>query len=71
MSALRKIAVVIDPWKLEIFQRHLTQAGYAFKNAGHLSEESLLLRVDTTNPEALSHVVRAANTEAARTGKPA
>ncbi len=66
----KKVAICIDPWKLPIFDRHLTQSGYAFENAGLLSADALLLRVDTTNVEALAHVVKAANTEAARTGAP-
>lgn len=66
----KKAAIVIDPWKLSIFDRHLTQSGYAFENAGLLHPDALLLRVDTTNLQALAHVVKAANTEAARTGAP-
>lgn len=66
----KKVAVVIDPWKKSIFERHLAQSGYAFENAGLLHADALLLRVDTTNVEALAHVVKAANTEAARTGAP-
>lgn len=66
----KKAAIVIDPWKLAIFDRHLTQAGYAFENAGLLHPEALLLRVDTTNLEGLERVVKAANAEAARTGAP-
>ena len=65
-----KAAIMIDPWKLSIFERHLTQAGYAFENKGLMSDEALLLRVDTTNLVALSEVIKAANTEAALTGKP-
>ncbi len=66
----KKAAIAIDPWKLSIFERHLTQAGYTFTNAGNISPEALLLRVDTTNLEALGVVLEAANTEAARTGEP-
>jgi hypothetical protein len=61
---------IIGPWKLPIFERHLTQSGYMFENAGLLHPDARLLRVDTTNLEVLSQVVKAANTEAARTGKP-
>jgi hypothetical protein len=26
-----KIAIVVDDWKLSIFERHLTQAGYEYE----------------------------------------
>lgn len=70
MTAPAKAGIVIDKWKLSIFERHLTQAGYTFKNAGAFPGDALVLRVDTTNLEALAVVVKAANTEAARTGAP-
>lgn len=67
-----KAAVAIDAWKLPIFERHLTQAGYAFINAGSLLPETLLLTVEHQQGEAqrLAQVVLAANTEAARTARP-
>ena len=63
-----KAGIVIDEWKLPIFERRLRQSGYSFKNAGHLTTGTLLLQVETTNLEALGAVVTAANDEAARTG---
>lgn len=68
---LRKVVITIDAWKLEIFSRHLTQRGYAFKSTP-LDEvgSCLLLGVETENLEALAAVTLAANTEAARTGAP-
>lgn len=65
-----KAGIAIDDWKLPIFERHLRQAGYPFKNAGPLTNGTLLLQVETTNPVALGEVVKAANTEAAMTGAP-
>lgn len=64
----KKAAIVIDPWKLAIFDWHLTQSGYAFENGGLAYPEALILYVHTTNLEALAHVVEAVNEEAARTG---
>lgn len=63
-----KAAIAIDDWKLPIFTRHLTQSGYEFQNAGLLTKGTLILTVQTVNPEALAEVVKAANTEAALTG---
>jgi len=65
-----KAGIAIDDWKLPIFERHLSQAGYAFTNAGPLTTGCLILTVETHNFEALAIVVKAANTEAAMTGAP-
>lgn len=65
---MQKAGIVIDEWKLPIFERRFSQSGYAFENVGLLAAGTLLLRVDTTNLEALAEVVKAANTEAAQTG---
>jgi hypothetical protein len=65
-----KAGIAIDSWKLPIFERHLTQAGYVYINQGALTPGTLLLTVTTQNAAALATVVKAANTEAARTGAP-
>lgn len=65
-----KAAIVIDEWKAPIFERHLAQSGYAYDKGPGLSAGTLLLMVKTTNLTALEGVVRAANTEAAKTGAP-
>ncbi len=71
MNQDQKLAgIAIDEWKLSIFERHLTQAGYSFENCGLLVDGALLLRVRTANLVALGEVVKAANTEAAQTGAP-
>lgn len=67
---MKKAAIAIDDWKLPIFERHLQQAGYTFTNAGGLTPKTLILTVRTDNLAALAEVVKAANTEAARTGAP-
>ena len=62
-----KVGIALDDWKLPIFERHLQQAGYQWKNAGQLTTGTLVLTVETTNHVALGEVVKAANTEAALT----
>lgn len=64
---MQKAVIVIDAWKLSIFERHLAQSGYTHENKGALTKGSLALSVFTTNLEALGEVVKAANTEAAQT----
>lgn len=61
-----KAAIAIDDWKLPIFVRHLTQAGYAFDEGNGLTADTMFLYVVTSNSTALEIVVRAANDEAAR-----
>lgn len=65
-----KAGIAIDEWKLPIFERHLRQAGYEFKNMGLMTTGVLILNVTTDNVEALHEVVKSANTEAALTGAP-
>ena len=65
-----KAAVAIDNWKLPIFERHLQQAGYSFERTDGLTADAMILTVTTENLVALGEVVKAANTEATRTGAP-
>ena len=62
-----KAAIVIDNWKLPIFERHLEEAGYFYTQGNGLTEDTLNLYVLTNDdPRKLEVVVRAANDEAAR-----
>lgn len=63
-----KAGVVIDVWKLPIFERHLQAAGYTFEKEVGLADDVMLLTVRTDNVEALRNVLKDANTEAAMTG---
>ncbi len=67
-----KTGIAIDEWKLPIFARYLKEAGYPFENSGRLTDDTLLLRVETTDASflALGAVLRAANLEAFETGAP-
>ena len=60
-----RAGIVIDDWKLSIFERHLQQAGYAYEKSAGLTPDTLVLHVDTENLDALQRTVQAANTEAA------
>jgi hypothetical protein len=66
---MKTAAIAIDAWKLPIFERRLTQAGYSFTNAGTLVPGTLILSVSTENLDALAEVVQAASAEAAMTGE--
>jgi len=64
-----KAGIVIDDWKLPIFARHLSQAGYSYEKRPGVTKDTLLLTVETDGARTLETVVRAANTEAADTSK--
>lgn len=65
-----RVGIAIDRWKLPIFERHLSQYDYTYFVGEGLTSNTLLLRVETENVEALETVVRSANTEAAKTEAP-
>lgn len=67
---MKTAGIAIDNWKLPIFERHLKQGGYSFELAGGLTKDAMVLTVETTNLVSLQEVLKAANTEAARTGAP-
>lgn len=58
-----KAGIAIDDWKLPIFERHLS--GYVYEKGPGLTDDTLLLTVETDDMKALEKVVRAANAEAA------
>lgn len=64
-----KIGIAIDSWKLRIFERRLTKAGFVYGKHPGVTKDTLLLTVDTDDKDGLFTIVKAANTEAARTGK--
>jgi hypothetical protein len=66
---MKKVAIAIDDWKLAIFARRLSAAGYPYEKGAGVTPDTLMLYVKTENVEALEHVVRAANAEAAQTGQ--
>ena len=63
-----KAAIIIDNWKLPIFDRHLKQSGYSYESTPNLTKNTMVISVQTENQRALGIVVKAANTEAAHTG---
>lgn len=65
-----KAGIVCDTWKLPIFERRLKAAHYDYKVIGEFTKDTTTITVTTDNLMALQEVVKAANTEAARTGKP-
>lgn len=65
-----KAGIAIDTWKLDIFTKRLTDAGYTFEQGPGLVSNTLMLYVITDDVPKLGVVVKEANEEARRQGKP-
>jgi hypothetical protein len=60
-------AIVIEKWKLSIFDTHLTTAGFAYTNAGDMPFECFVLHIsfEFHQIDTLRDIVERAYTEAA------
>ena len=67
---MKKAAVVIDRWKLPIFERHLQQKGYKWIEQEGETRDTLILKVDYDWLSDLYPVIEAANAECAYTHCP-
>lgn len=69
------ISIALDLWKLPIYERHLTDAGYACQAGPGLiadDPEHISLRITVFEmDDALAAALQAAAMDAARTGPPA
>ena len=60
-----KAGIAIDKWKLPVFDRHLSEAGYTYKKGPGLTKDTLFLKVKFDDLKAFETLVRAANEDAA------
>ncbi len=68
---MKTAAVVLDSWKLPIFEKHLKAAGYKYTNVGDgLSAGTITLRVEYEWVAELKPIIEAAQKECAETGAP-
>ena len=58
-----KAGIAVDNWKLPVFRRRLTAAGYEYKDGGPLTSEATLLTVETSNMLALKKVIEECQAE--------
>ena len=58
-----KAAIILDDWKLSIFRKNLTAAGYEYKDGGAAGPEMTLLTVEYTNIMHLQSVVHSSERE--------
>jgi len=66
--SLKNAAVIIDSWKLPIFEKHLKEAQYKYTIGKSITPNTLILRVDYEWVAKLQLIIQAANDECARTG---
>ena len=59
---MKKVGIGIDKWKLEIFSRHLEEAGYSFA-CHEFTRDTYFLQVQTESISALAKVIGAADKE--------
>lgn len=70
---MAKAGIIIEVWKREIFEKHITKAGYTCEWFPGLPEGLGVLKVTLQRPTeaAMLHpIIKAAVEEAARTGAP-
>lgn len=65
-----KAGILIDTWKLPIFEKHLKKENIPYTPVGEFSPGVTSWIVETEEPERLRTVLKAANAEAALKGPP-
>ncbi len=58
---MKKAAIAIDSWKLPIFKKMLKAAGYSFDKHPGVTDDTLILTVETDDVQKLTVVVAKAN----------
>lgn len=60
---MAKAGIVLDDYKMDVYMRRLTEAGYTVKNNGRFTEGTTALTIVTDNVVALRAVLEAAEAE--------
>jgi hypothetical protein len=58
-----KAGIAVDDWKLPVFRKRLTAAGYEYKDAGAFTGDTTILTVETDNILALKKVLEECHAE--------
>jgi hypothetical protein len=58
-----KAGIAVDNWKLPIFRKRLTDAGYEYEDGGALTGDTTLLTVETENTLALQKLLESCQSE--------
>lgn len=63
---MKTAAIVIDDWKLSIFQKTLDKEGYKYSTHKGITSDTLTLKVETETIGKLEPIVERMNLEAAK-----
>lgn len=58
-----RAGIVVDDWKLPVFRKRLTEAGFEYTDAGGLTHATTVLTVETDDVSRLGDVVKACQHE--------
>ena len=58
-----KAGIAVDNWKLPVFRKRLTEAGFEYQDGGSISGGTTLLNVETNNMFALKKVIERCQAE--------
>lgn len=64
-----KAGIAVDNWKLPVFRKRLTEAGYEYEDGGALTHDTTLLTVYYSNIAELADVVQRCQEACRRVGK--
>lgn len=62
---MKKVAIIIDDWKLEIFQKVLDRGGFKYEQFAGVAPYTITFKVETETVEKLKPFVIEANSKAA------
>lgn len=58
-----KAGIAVDNWKLPVFRRRLSDAGYEYQDGGALTADTTMLTVETNDMLALKKVIEKCQAE--------
>lgn len=61
-----RVGIAIDSWKLKVFSKFLTRAGFTFEQGEGVVAKTLMLYVETDTIQNLRPLIQKANEEARR-----
>lgn len=61
-----KVGIGLDNWKLPVFRRRLTEAGFQYEDAGAFTGDTTVLTVQTDDITALKKVLEECQAECRR-----
>ena len=65
---MKKVGIVIDKWKLKIFAKVITEAGYEFEQGPGITKDTYNLYIEIPDDEVqkLTDIINVANNRAAK-----